>query len=370
MTPHLTTFRAQIRHLRVIPLIIDGVMMIAVGMLTMFVLLLASFQSFDAVLFESTLRYDSRADLSQPPSDDGLNITVTQGVRVVSARRFDDPSRQPGDFTDSVTPVVWSHAEKSGERLGNLLGASMIAGTAAGSGVVIDEATAAALGVSAGDGIVLTTWDDDRCRLTLSGITRTSREVGGSVLAGLLLVPADACEPGVTTWTEDAPAYLQFDSETPAASSQGWGERMRDVVVSAMDVRVSGLLPVVLVIGLGLWCLMSLRATRRIRATVAMASDLLRDFGCRAARVRRTHLLVSGAVIAIAALGAAWGAHEALWRVARFFTQWAHWVFVAIIFFAATMTVLLIAHARARREASRRPAPPTVTPATTTKGNA
>ncbi|RYF48255.1 MAG: hypothetical protein EOO27_35800, partial [Comamonadaceae bacterium] len=71
MTSRFASICCQLRHLRGWQLVIDAVTMIAVGMLTMFVLLLASFQNFDSVLFESTLRYDTRTEMSQSPPGDG-----------------------------------------------------------------------------------------------------------------------------------------------------------------------------------------------------------------------------------------------------------------------------------------------------------
>ena len=343
-------------------------MMVAVGMLAMFALLLASFQNFDALLFESGLRYETRELSDRPPADDGgVVLTVTQGVQVMSAVRFDDPERWRGDFNDSVTPVVWSHSDASGERLRGVLDTTVVAGRATGSRVLVDEATAAQLGVGPGDGIVLTSWDDDLCRLTVGGVTRTYREIGGSFLGGLLIVPAAACEEGVTAWTDDNTQFLNFDGSSPSA--QTWLERMGTVALSSMDFQASGLFPAVLVISLGLWFLASLRATRRIRDSLALPSDLLFDLGCTAGHVRTTHLLVSGVLVTGAAIGAAWGAHEALWRVAEFYTQPAHWVSVALVFAAATMTVLFVAHRRASREASRRPTPPTASTPTSDKGN-
>jgi hypothetical protein len=344
-------------------LVIDFVMAGAVGVLSMFVLLLASFQSFDAVSFEAALRYETRlaADEKPRPSEDSLDLTVTEGALVMSERRFDDVARWRGDFSDSVAPVVWSHEESSGQAVHDIFAANLVSGTADTTGVLLDQSNAAALGVVPGDGLVLKTWDDDICRLELSGITRSYNEVGYTA-PGLLVVPADACDEGVTTWTDFQEHYLQFNGDADAAGAQNWSERVGEVLLNALAFRVSGLLPAILLIGLGLWCIASLRATRRIRDRLELPSEILFDLGCTAARVRSTHLLVSGVLVTAAALGAAWGAHEALWRIAGFFTQSAHWVTVALVFAAATMTVLLVAHFRASREASRRPAAPTRPP--------
>lgn len=365
MIPRHASLRALLRHLSVPRFVIDFVMAAAVGMLSMFVLLLGSFQNFNAVSFEAGLRYETRlaADEKPPPGDDSLDITVTEGVLVMSARRFDDAARWRGDLSDSVAPIVWSHMDSSSHAVHDLFAASLVSGTADRTGVLLDESSAAALGVAPGDGLVLKTWDDDICRLTLSGITRSYNEVG-YMAPGLLVVPADACDDGVTTWTDDEEHYLQFNGPADAPGAQSWNERVADVILISTAFRVTGLLPAILLIGLGLWCIVSLRATRRIRDRLELPSEILFDLGCTAGRVRSTHLLVSAALVTTAAFGAAWGAHEALWRIAGFFTQWPHWVTVAIVFAGATMSVLLVAHVRASREASRRPAAPTRPPVT------
>ena len=365
MTRRLSTLRFQLRHLSLPQILIDVVMTAAVGVLTMFVLLLASFQNFNAVFFETGLRYETRSAFDQqPPAEaEGLLLTVTEGVRVMSAQRFDDPTRWRGDFNDSISPLVWSHSDASGNAVGTLFSANMVSGTADGRRALLDEGTAAALGVAPGDSLVLTTWDDGICRLTLGGITRPYNEVGFTA-SGLLVVPADACDDGVTTWTDDEEHYLQFNGPADAPGAQSWNERVADVILISTAFRVTGLLPAILLIGLGLWCIVSLRATRRIRDRLELPSEILFDLGCTAGRVRSTHLLVSAALVTTAAFGAAWGAHEALWRIAGFFTQWPHWVTVAIVFAGATMSVLLVAHVRGSREASRRPAAPTRPPVT------
>lgn len=357
MTQRFPTARVQVRHLNAAPLLIDMITMVAVGMLTMFVLLLASFQIFDALHFESGLRYETRDDVTdRPDRDDGVSATVTQGVQLMSAARFDDPTRAPGDFTDAVEPTVWSHADISPPRWSALLAGVMVTGSPQAGRVLIDEATAVALDVATGESVVLTTWDGDRCRLSVSGVTRTFREIGGSVHGGLLIAPVDACADGVVTWSEDPARFLHFDAASPSPSAQTWFERMQDVIVSATSVQVSGLLPAVLVVGLGLWALVSLRAVRRVRTVLAVPGDLLMDLGSRAARVRATPLAIGTALVTVAAFIAAWAAGAALWRVAGFFTQWVHGAAVATLFAAATVLVLLLAEGRARRTDARRPA--------------
>lgn len=348
--------RLQLRQLSVVQLIIDIVMLAAVGMLAMFVLLLASFQNFDALFFESGLRYDDRAVIEQPRGD-GIVLTVTQGTRVMSERRFDDPDRWSADLNDSVSPVVWSAGDASGHSLDGLFGASLLGGARSEPRVFLDRASAAALGVEVGDGLVLTTPTGDVCRVRLDGVTRSYKEVGGSFTSGLLALPTNACSDGVTTWTEEEKTYLQFDATIPSASSQTWTQRMLSVAVAATDFQVSGLLPVILLVGLGLWLVASLRGAARVRQRLAPASDLLFDLGCRPARVRTTPLLVTSAASTLAAVGAAWGAHEALWRMASFFTQPEHWLSVALLFAASTATITVTQHLRARKRSSRRPSP-------------
>lgn len=356
MTQRFTTARVQVRHLTAAPLLIDMITMVAVGMLTMFVLLLASFQIFDALHFESGLRYETRDDVADRPArGDGVSVTVTQGVQLMSAARFDDPEREPGDFTDAVEPTVWSHGDTSPPRWSALLAGVMVTGSPQAGRVLIDEATAVALDVTPGESVVLTTWDGERCRLSVSGVTRTFREIGGSVHGGLLIAPVDACADGVVTWSEEPARFLHFDAASPSPAAQTWFERMRDVLVSATSVQVSGLLPAILVIGLGLWALVSLRAVRRVRTVLAVPGDVLMDLGSRAARVRATPLAIGSALVTVAAFIAAWAAGAALWRVAGFFTQRAHGVAVACLFAAATVLVLVLAEGRARRADARRP---------------
>lgn len=364
MIQRLAIHRAHVRHLSVVQLILDVVMQAAVGMLAMFVLLLASFQNFDALFFESGLRYDNRAVIDAP-TDDGLVLTVTEGVRVMSARRYDDPTRWSADLNDSVSPLVWSADEPSGESLENLLGASVVDTTPGQPRVFLDRASAGALGVDSGDDLVLATSEGDVCRVRLTGVTRSYKEVGGSFTTGLIALPAEACADGVTTWTEGDTTYLQFDAHRPVAAAQSWGERMLAVALAATDFQVSGLLPVVLLVGLGLWTLATLRGAARVRRRLEPAADLLVDLGCRPARVRTTPLLVTSAATVVAAGGAAWGAHEALRRMASFYTQPEHWISVALLFSATTIAILLTQHLRLRRRSSRRPARIT-TPTTST----
>lgn len=348
----IAAFLAQTRVLSVAALVIDALMMAAVGMLAMFVVLLASFQNVDALLFESGLRYDSRASLTHNTTE-GLVIAVTAGTRVMSEERFDDPARWRGDFSDSVSPVVWTHTDATGTRLGDLLGSNIVSGEARESRVLLDEATAAALGVRTGDDVVLSTESAGECRLRLSGILRSFKEVGGPSTSGLLVVPSDACPELTTTWGENEASLLQFDAAAPSAGSQTWAERLFEVALAATDVKVSGLLPVILFVGLGLWTLMGWRTSRRVHEQMQPASDLLFDLGIRPARVRAGYVLVVGVLAVIAAVGAAWGAREALWHMAAFHIQTLHWVTVGVLFGATTILVALAVDRRIRRRRPR-----------------
>lgn len=363
MNRPLACLRVQLRHLSIVQLVVDTIAMIAVGMLAMFVLLLATFQGFDAVLFESGLRYDTR-EVVDAPSDEGLTLTATEGTLVMSAARFDDPDRWEADYNDSRTPTVWRHAD-DGAALSELLSAGIIAGDARGQRTLLDEATAVALDVTVGDQLVLTRWDDGECRVTLSGITRSYHEVGDRFIGGLLIVPADACADELTTWTQDATEYLQFNGPHPSASAQSWSDRVLATVSAAIDIRATGILLAILLVGIVLWTLTGLRTARRIREQLDRPSELLFDLGCTAGQVRQTHLLVAGSLTVIAAFGAAWGTSELLWRMASFYIQPAHWLSLALLFAVVTTLVNHASHIRANREASRRP---TIHPAATATG--
>lgn len=348
----IAAFHAQTRILSIVALVIDGLTMAAVGMLAMFVVLLASFLNVDALIFESGLRYDSRASLTHR-SAEGFVVTVTAGTRVMSEKRFDDPARWQGDFNDSVSPVVWTHTDATGIRLGDLLGANIVSGESRESRVLLDEATAAALGVRTGDDVVLSTESAGECRLRLSGILRSYKEVGGPSNSGLLVVPSDACPDLTAVWSENETSFLQFDAATPSPGSQTWGERLWEVGLASMDVQVSGLLPVILFVGLGLWTLMGWRAARRVHDRMEPASDLLFDLGIRPARVRVGYVLVVGVLAVLAAIGAAWGARQALWHMAAFHIQTLHWVTVGVLFGATTIIVALVVDRRIRRRTRR-----------------
>jgi hypothetical protein len=352
MSARWVTARTQWRQLRLGPVILDTIMMTAVGMLSMFVLLLASFQNVDAVLFEAGLRYETR-DTIDPPGSDGLVVSAWDGVSVFSAERFDAPDRMPADFNGGAHPRVWSVGSTSLSEVAAVLGANALSGEVSDGAILLDETSAVALDVSPGDELVVHVIDVGDCRLTLGGIVRSYREVGGSFVGGLLVASSAAC-PGILTPPEGADT-VQFDSADPSPLAQTWPERMLQIVLAATDFRVAGLLPAILFVGLGLWVLMGWRATRRVRETLQFSSELLFDLGVRPRRVRTAFLLAVSVMAMVAAVTAAWGAHEALWRVASFHTQWLHWLCTGALFGAATILVALLVDRRDRRRFTTRP---------------
>lgn len=366
--PRLAALRAQVRHLRPHIIGIDLFAAATMGMLTMFVVLLATLHGFDAATFEAGLRYAHReiSDVTDATDGSGTNFRSTTEFFVISGSTYDAPDRIPADFTSALTPRVWTYdaADAGGADL--VLGQNIIAGGVHQDSVLLDEASAASLHVSLGDTVVIRGESAD-CRVVVGGITRPYVDIERA--RGLLVAPARLCPNDFLTSSDQADEIVTFDGTSSARQGQSWPEYMGEVLFMAVGTRIVGLLPVILLIGLGLWVLVSLRASRRVRDTLELPSELLFDLGCTAARVRATHLLVSGLLVATAAVGAAWGAHEAVWRVAGFYTQQAHWLSVALVFAAATMAVTFVAHVRASREASRRPTTPTVTPPTTDKGN-
>ena len=367
MTSWLTAFRVQLRHLRPFQLLVDLVMRTAVGALTMFVLLLASFQPFDALVFEAGLRYDTREVVDSPPTDrGGVWLSSSQGTMVMAAAVFDDTEGDPAAFVESVTPRVWSSSTH--DRLAPVLQHNLVSGTVSPGQVVIDEATSAVIGASPGDELVLRTGSND-CRVAVSGVVRSYQEITGDRARGLLVVPSDACGARFFAPAEAEPQYLLFDGRAPSRDAESWAEHVWSTFLTAGDAGVSGLLLPILVVGLIFWTLLGLRNAALVLEQLRFVSELLFDLGCRSARVRQTHLIITSTMTLIAAVGAAWGAREALWHMASFHIQAIHWLSIGLLFAFVTIAINYGSHRRACREASRVPrgprsgAAPTRTPA-------
>jgi len=353
MSRPLISLHVQLRHLSVVQLILDALAMVAVGALAMFVVLLASFQNFNAVFFETGLRYETR-EAPAERSDNASDFTVTRGAFVMSASRFDDPARATGDFTNSETPTAWGHHDETGDSLTKLLGGVLVAGDARGTRAVLDRSTAARLGVSVGDDVVLW-WEGAECRVALSGIIRAYHEVAGAFDGGLFILPEDACAHRTALWGDDDPTFLRFDGENPSSSATTWNAHVNETLRAAADFRVAGLLPAILAIGLVLWTLAALRAAARVRVQLSAPSEMLLDLGWRAGRIRRAHQFVAASLTLLAAFGSAWLSSELLFRVAGFYIQPAHWMTVGALFAAVAIGIDCFSHVRASREAARRP---------------
>lgn len=197
--------------------------------------------------------------------------------------------------------------------------------------------------------MVIREYDSGVCRAKISGVVRTYREIGTDFVSGLLVAPATLCAQVISSSSTSAPEFLRFDASPSGPTARTWSARMLDLLHQASDFRVSGLLPAILIIGLGLWGLTGLRTSIRLRRQLAPSADLLAELGCRRRRVRGPFLIVTAFSAITAALGAAWGAHQALWSVASFYTQTLHWVSTGLLFAVVTIWIAAIVHARSDR---------------------
>ncbi len=359
MTRWPTVARAQTRHLNAAQLIADVVMTAAAGMLSILVLLLASQIGFDTLTFESGLSYASRTPVdasSATGSGSSLVITSAPESSVLSAEDFDASSRAEGDLTDSAQPILWRYPAATVDDLRTLLAANVVEGAVHAREALLDEATAARLGIRVGDDLVVTGDGDGRpCRVAVSGLTRPFRDIDGGLGNGLLVLAADTCDAvGAAPATAAAVAIRYSDASEPAPATDK-RERLSQVALALTDVQLTGLFVPVLVVGLGLWLIVSLRAVRRARVQLAPADDLLFDIGCRPALLRATHTVITALIIGVAAVGAAWGARTLLWSIAGVYLQAAHWLAAALLFAAAAVLTTVLRAARARRRTAERP---------------
>ncbi len=351
MIPWLTCLRVQVRHLRPLPILLDIVARAAIGALTLFIVLLASFQPFNAVTFEAGLRYDSR-EVVDEVTGDGISVVMGGNSLVMSETAFDAPGRSPGDFSASQQPRLWVY---SGDRPpAPLLGTNIIEGALPPGGTAVDDAVAAALQIGAGDSVVVHTLGAGDCRLTVDAVTRSYNEITGDAAQGLLVLPSGVCAEADRA-IDDGATIVRFDGTAPSGAAQTWSDRVLATLVAASDTQVTGLLIPTLVVGLVFWVLLGLRSSARVFEQLRPTSELLFDLGCRPARIRHAHLLVAAAMTLAAALIAGWAAREALWFLASFYIQPPHWVTVTLLFAVVTIAFDLASHRRAARQSSRRP---------------
>jgi len=360
MRPRLATARAQARHLNATQLFADAVMTSVGGMLSMLVLLLASQVSFDALAFEGNLSYAGRVAVeaaSAPP--DALTITAVSGFDVLAAGRFDAAGRNDGDLTGSAQPTVWVYPSAAVTDLAVLLGANLLDGRPRPHRAALDEATAAALGIRIGDDIIVAA-DGRSCRVRVSAITRSFRDVDVGLAGGLLALAHDTCDEVTGPMMATSTSAVRYWTEPDGQERLGKGERISHVLLALSDVEFTGLLLPVALISLGLWLLVSLQGARRVRAQLAPVDDLLLDLGCRSARLRSTPLLVTASMIVLSAFGAAAAVRQLLWQVAGIYIQAPHWLAIALGFAAAAIVVAVaISAARVHRAALQPPATPT-----------
>lgn len=331
-------------------------MMCVGGMLSMLVLLLASQVSFDALAFESNLSYGGRVPVEAVSAHSGaLTITSLSGADVLSAGRVDAENRADGDLTGSAQPTVWVYPSSAVTNLAVLLGANLLDGRPRTRDATLDEATAADLGIRVGDNIVVAA-DGRSCRVEVSAITRSFRDIDVGLASGLLALADDTCDEVTNRMTSTSASAVRYSATPDGEEYISKGERISHVLLALSSVEVTGLLLPIAAISLGLWLLVSLRGARRLRAQLAPVDDLLLDLGCRSARLRSTPLLVIAAMIALSAFAAAAGMRQLLWLVSGVYIQAPHWLATALGFAVAAIVATALSTARVHRRTALQPA--------------
>lgn len=359
MTRLMPTVRAQVRHLSASQVAIDAAMAAVVGLLSALVLLLASQVAFDTLSFEARLDYVARQAVDQPDGS-GLTVTAISGPALLSAATHDTAEREHGDLTQSEQPTYWLYPAAARNELQNLVSSNVTSGYVGAHNALLDEATAARLNVTIGDAVVIVA-DSGSCRVPVSGITRPFRDIDGGLRNGLLVIPDGACNL-ISHMSAETPSETIRYSTSQMATTRT--DRLYQLALRLTDTQFTGLLVPVLAVGLTLWLLVMVRASRRVHSQLVATNDVLRDLGCPSRPLRFGHLAVISLLIGASSLGAAFGARQLLWSVTGIYMQSTHWLTVAGMFAITALFASVLSVRTLDRGARRRPIlePDTVTP--------
>ncbi|MCI9886998.1 hypothetical protein JT358_00795 [Micrococcales bacterium 31B] len=340
MKRELAAGSALLRNVRWPRLAVDAATTAITGTLVALLLLLVSQIFVDSIAFEAGLNYSSRtaaatADRPEGPTQAAgpsaaLTITSWGGLNVVNARATGEPA---ADLTHAAQPVTWTYPDSASANFASLASGTLAAGRVAPDAVLLDEASAAAIGVSVGESVTLIgtgTTPAQRCTVTVSGLTRPYHDVDNGFATGLIALRQGLCPRVVEASPNPDPHAVAFEVSQaaqqaqltqPAQPPQSHAQRVWHTVLAATAPQVSGLLLPVMAVGLGLWLLVYARMAWRLRHDLNDPALLLFDLGCPRQTLRSAFFALLAAVVLLMSALSAWTARAALSVFAHFYTQ-------------------------------------------------
>ncbi|WP_028708822.1 hypothetical protein [Propionicicella superfundia] len=337
MRPTLVTWGTLPRHLKPAEVARDLVILVLVGALAGFAVLYCSRGWFDRLRWESGLDYAAKS-----PGTNADGLTVATSSEVSTSRPADDM------FLDSMRPTTWIYPDGRQADVARLVAGNLVEGTLRDGQAVLDQASAATLGVGVGDELMVE-WapsvdEEPRRTVTVSGIVRPFHLPDNGGNGGLLILSATTAEqtiPGLDMTSLDSTTY---DGSAPSGvTSQTHLSALLDIAFGKL--AMTPFLWSLILIGLAIWLLGVARVTRTLVDRLSPIASVIVDLG-QTPLIGRLFAVFAMALLAgTAAAVASWAAREFIMAWTRFYVTSAQ-LLVATGVLAGLAVVFTLARTR------------------------